>query len=99
MKKPLLVFLFIYFTFFHSLSADNNKQTDSLLKVTETAKDTALVNTLLRIATIYRYSNEATATYYLSKAEKEATKINFDEGYSNALFLHGNIAYFNNNYS
>jgi len=99
MKKLQLIFLFIYFAFFHSLSADNNKQTDSLLKVTETAKDTALVNTLLRIVSIYKSSNEDAATYYLNKAEKEATKINFDEGYSNALFMHGDILYFNYNYS
>jgi tetratricopeptide (TPR) repeat protein len=81
------------------MTAGYNIQFDSLLKITETAKDTTLINSLLRIAEIQMHSNKDTAIYYLVKAEKEAMKINFDEGYSKALFMHGNILYFNNDYS
>lgn len=99
MNKPQLILFIIFVNFVHPLSAENNMQMDSLLTITQTIKDTALVNTFLRIAEINTYSNQDTAIYYLGKAENEATKINYHEGYSKALFMHGSILYFNNNYS
>lgn len=92
--------LFIFFiSLFTSLSAGNNTQIDSLLKITETAKDTTLINSLLQLAKIQMHSNKDTVIYYLLKAEKEALKVNDEKGYSEALFMHGNILYYNNNYS
>lgn len=96
--EKYLLFI-IFFSLLRTLSAGNNIQLDSLLKKIETAKDTTLINSLLRIAEIQLHSNKDTAIYYLGEAEKEATKINFDEGYSEALFMHGNLLYFKNNFS
>ncbi len=93
------ILLIIFFILLHTWATGNNHQLDSLIETSKTAKDTTLINTLLRIADIFKYSNQDTAIYYLGKAEKEAIKIHFEKGYAKALFVHGNVLYFNNNYS
>jgi tetratricopeptide (TPR) repeat protein len=99
MKKRNILLFIVLFILIHSLFAGNDQKTDSLLKVIRTAKDTALVNTYLALADIYKNKDFDSALNYIVRAEKEAEKINYKKGYGEALLIHGNILYFNNEYS
>ncbi len=99
MRIELYIVFIMFVGLFNPLTTDKNKQLDSLLITSGTVPDTSRINNLLKIAEIYKSSNKDSSYYYINLAEKKAIKINFDEGYAKALYLHGNLLYFDNMYS
>ena len=99
MRLTIHIFLFFILIVAQPLPAKKKFQLDSLLSNTRTAKDTALVNTYLALADIYKHLNHDSALLYIVKAENEAQKIDYTNGYCDALLIHGNVLYFKNDYS
>jgi len=85
--------LFILCFVIQSCKNGNNKANGNAV-----SNDTIIINKILHQVENKELKNVDTNLRYLSKAEELAKKWNFESGYAKALFLHGNIAYENNNY-
>ena len=85
--------LFILCFVIQSCKNGNNKANGNAV-----SNDTIIINKILHLVENKELKNVDTNLRYLSKAEELAKKWNFESGYAKALFLHGNIAYENNNY-
>ncbi len=96
MKKAYIFFLILYF-FIQSCRNDSNHIFNGA-KEDSFARDTLLINSILKNVTINAFSNSDSALKFLKTAEKLSLKNNYEEGYAKALFLEGNIRYKRNQY-
>lgn len=99
MKSRNIILLFSLFILVHSIQTGNGQNSDSLRRVIQTSKGSVLVDNCIALANVYKYNNFDSAIYYVTWAEREAEKINYSVGYSEAIFCRGNVLYFNNDYS
>lgn len=95
---PFLAFLLTGNCFGQPATADSLKEVLSAYEVSSSIEDSSHVNTLLELATFYRYTEFDSTKKYALLAEEKSQEINFTKGFLKAQYILATVAFNHGDY-